>query len=191
MDFPVPTTLPVTTNAPLFKRRLLLWAAIAAAFIALVSVAHIPVLREVGSFLIVEDSLQTAAAIVALGGQTPFREMEAANLYRAGLAPVVIIVPGAPNKESAALKELGIRLKEGWELSREVLVNQGVPISAVVVANDTAEGTLEELSAAYAAVTAYRPAASRSELRGQMSDVRGQTSAVPSTVLRTGSGQRS
>ena len=67
-----------------------------------------PILRGIASFLIVEDSLERAAAIVALAGQTPFREMEAAKLYRAGLAPQVVIVGEAPSAESEALRELGI-----------------------------------------------------------------------------------
>ena len=50
----------------------------------LVGVAHVPILREVAAFLIIEDSLEPAAAIVALGGVPPFREIEAARLYRAG-----------------------------------------------------------------------------------------------------------
>ena len=52
--------------------------------IALVGFAHVPILREMASFLIIEDSLEPAAAIVALGGVPPFREIEAARLYRAG-----------------------------------------------------------------------------------------------------------
>jgi hypothetical protein len=35
---------------------------------------HVPILCEIGSFLIVEDSLRLASAIVALEGQAPFRD---------------------------------------------------------------------------------------------------------------------
>src|SRR5437773_1191894 len=118
----------------------------------LAGAAHIPILREIASFLIVEDSLRPSAAIVPLGGQTPFREMEAAKLYRAGWAPAVVIVPGVPSKESEALQELGIKRAEEWELRRDILIQQGVPPTAIIVPQGKAGGTLEELQAVYAAL---------------------------------------
>ena len=118
----------------------------------LVGFTHVPILREIASFLIVEDTLQPAAAIVALGGQTPFREMEAARFYRAGLAPRVIIVRDAADDETRALKDLGIRVGQAWELSRRVLIQQGVPAWAILVPKGESGGTLEELQAAYGAL---------------------------------------
>jgi len=113
----------------------------------LVGVAYVPLLREVAAFLIIEDSLQPAAAIVALGGDPPFREMEAAELYRAGWASRVVIVRAVRREELKALQNMGIEVGETWELSREVLIRQGVPASAIVVPEDEAVGTLEELRA--------------------------------------------
>ena len=118
----------------------------------LVGFAYVPILREVAAFLIIEDSLEPAAAIVALGGDPPFREMEAAKLYRAGWAPRVVIVRGARREESRTLQDMGIEVGETWELSREVLIRQGVPASAIVVPEEEAEGTIEELQAVYRAV---------------------------------------
>ena len=37
---------------------------------------------EAGAWLVVEDPLQPARAIVVLGGKVPFRAMEAAKLYK-------------------------------------------------------------------------------------------------------------
>ena len=127
--------------------------AVLMAGLLLASFAGAPILRGIASFLIVEDSLERAAAIVALAGQTPFREMEAAKLYRAGLAPQVVIVRDPPSAETEALRELGIKKRQGWELSREVLIQQGVPASAIVVLTGKAGGTLEELQAVYSAMT--------------------------------------
>ncbi len=110
-----------------------------------------PLFRAIGRFLIVEDPLHTAAAIISLGGQLPFREMEAAKLYRDGWAPRVIIVR-ASSPETEALEALKIKRPQEWELSREVLRQQGVPASAIVVPKNEGVGTLEELQAAYAAV---------------------------------------
>ncbi|HEY4492635.1 MAG TPA: hypothetical protein VI958_11595 [Acidobacteriota bacterium] len=105
----------------------------------LVGIAHVPILREIASFLIIEDSLEPAAAIVALGGEPPFREMQAAKLYRAGWAPTVIVIPGALREEQQTLSKLGIRVAEGWEISREALMREGVPASAIWVVKDDAE----------------------------------------------------
>jgi len=87
-----------------------------------------------------------------LGGQPPFREIEAARLYRAGWAPKVIVIPGALREEQQALSELGIRVPEGWEISREVLLKKGVPSSAIIAPKGRAEGTLEELKLAFTAI---------------------------------------
>jgi len=115
----------------------------------LVGFAHVPILREIASFLIIEDSLEPAAAIVALGGEPPFREMEAAKLYRAGWAPKVLVIPGALWEEQQALSELGIKIPDAWEISREVLLKKGVPSSAIIISKGRAEGTLEELKLAF------------------------------------------
>lgn len=140
-------------NADKFRKKRALWiGAVLLAGIALVGFAHVPILREVASFLIVEDAPKPAAAIVALGGQTPFREMEAARLYRDGWAPLVVIVRGAPSEESRALQDLGIGVGEEWEVRRQVLIRQGVPPSAIVVPKNQAGGTLEELQAVYGAL---------------------------------------
>jgi hypothetical protein len=64
------------------KRRALTCASFILAGVVLAGFGRMPILREIASFLIVEDPLQPADAIIALGGQTPFHEIEAAKLYR-------------------------------------------------------------------------------------------------------------
>ena len=134
------------------QRRVLWFGAVLLAAIVLVGAARVPILREVASFLIVEDSLKPAAAIVALGGQAPFRQIEAARLYHAGWAPLVFVVQEGPSDEAEALRELGIQVVPEWELSRQVLLRRGVPASAIIVPKGKSIGTLEELQAAYAAL---------------------------------------
>jgi uncharacterized SAM-binding protein YcdF (DUF218 family) len=134
--------------------RLLQCVAVLVAGLLLAGFVSGPILRGIALFLIVEDALEHAAAIVPLGGQTPFREMEAAKLYQIGLAPQVIIVGTAPSAETEALRELGFKTPGTWEVSREVLIRQGVPASAIVVLTSDVGGTLEELQAVYSAMTA-------------------------------------
>ena len=85
------------------------------AVVVLFALGRVPLLRVIASFLIVEDSLELAAAIVALGGEPPFREMEAARLYRAGWAPRVVIVRGVRREELKAFQDMGIEVAERWE----------------------------------------------------------------------------
>jgi len=115
---------------------------------ALLVFGYAPLLRGIAAFLVVEDSLEPASAIVVLGGQAPFREMEAARLYRAGWAHRVVMIRPSRLQEQQALQKLGVAVQEGWELSREVLIRLGVPPSAIFVPREEAEGTLEELQIA-------------------------------------------
>ena len=127
------------------KKRAVRYGSVLLVGIMLLYIARVPILQELASFLVGEDPMRPAQAIVALAGQTPFREMEAAQLYRAGWAPVVVIVRGGLSEESQALKDLGIQTYEGWVVSREVLLRQGVPSTAILVPKAEAGGTLEEL----------------------------------------------
>jgi len=43
----------------------------------------------------------------------------------------------------------GERVPESWEISREVLLKEGVPSSAIIISKGRAEGTLEELKLAF------------------------------------------
>jgi uncharacterized SAM-binding protein YcdF (DUF218 family) len=85
--------------------------------------------RSVGYWLIVEDPLQSADAIVVLSGGLPFRAVEAARLYRAGYAPEVWITK--PVGYTRDLEPMGIQYLGEEVYSREVLLHFGVPASAI------------------------------------------------------------
>src|ERR1044071_2060455 len=132
--------------------RLLRCFAIFGVALVLTGFGRVPVLREIAAFLVTEDPLEPAAAIVALAGQTPFREMEAAKLYRDGWAPRVVIVRAEPSEETKELERLGISVGDGWQVSREVLLRLGVPESAIMTPHLEGGGTLEELESVLKAV---------------------------------------
>ncbi|MFQ5812670.1 MAG: YdcF family protein [Anaerolineae bacterium] len=130
----------------MFLRRHVAWWGVGLlAGVTAVVLTYAPLLRGLATFLVVEDPLRSAAAIVVLGGHLPFREMEAARLYRAGWASQVVLVRGAQREEHRALRALGISPARGWELRRKVLLRLGVPSSAILVPEERAEATLEEL----------------------------------------------
>jgi uncharacterized SAM-binding protein YcdF (DUF218 family) len=117
-------------------------ALIAAAFVAL---GHVRLMQWIGAYLVVDDPLAPAVAIIVLSGGFPVREMEAAELYGAGVAPRLVLVPERQNTEPA-LRAQGLPTTS--DLRREVLVRQGVPDAAVFVLDDEADATFDELQIA-------------------------------------------
>ena len=92
------------------------------------------VLLGAGRALVVADPLPPQAdAIVILAGSVPDRTLEAADLYRAGLAPRVVVTRERLPRGQAALRARGVRLPEGDELTVTALHELGVPPGAIVV----------------------------------------------------------
>lgn len=120
------------------RLRLLLLALVAGAFAAVFG------LPQLGRYLVVADELVPSDAIFVLEGGTPARELEAAALYRAGVAPRVVLtlardpleVPhrlaGEPNPQERAAR---------------VLAHIGVPAAAIVQLDRVVENTVQELAA--------------------------------------------
>lgn len=117
-------------------RRSIRWLAAASAGLALLALAaslfHVPVLRAVGGWLVVSDQLVPADAIVVLAGGTPASELEAAELYRRGLAPRVILSRASMSSNHMGLMRLGIRRHSFQTEARLVLEKRGVPADAIV-----------------------------------------------------------
>jgi uncharacterized SAM-binding protein YcdF (DUF218 family) len=99
----------------------------------------------VGRWLVVEDPLQKAQAIVVLSGGMPLRAIEAGRLYREGYGPKVWLThttePGA-TLEAMHIPYVG---EESYDL--RVLMRQGVPADAVRVLEPPILNTADELAA--------------------------------------------
>ena len=115
--------------------------------VAAVYVGHPVVLRAVGGYLVVEQPLEKADAILVLNGHLPFRAMEAAELYRAGWAPVVVLTRGLRREEYYAFRKLGMKFIEAHDLNRQVLRRQGVLPGAIVILDNETVNTWDELGA--------------------------------------------
>jgi uncharacterized SAM-binding protein YcdF (DUF218 family) len=128
--------------------RILTWprtTLVAAVLIALVAGSVVWGISGLGAWLVVEDPLSAARAVVALGGQIPFRPMEAASIYRQGWAPEVWITRGVQEAEQAALRELKVEVPTEEVYSRAVLERLGVPSTAIRVLTEPAVNTAEEV----------------------------------------------
>jgi uncharacterized SAM-binding protein YcdF (DUF218 family) len=99
--------------------------------------------RAVGTWLIREDPLAPADAIVVLGGGLPARAERAAQLFRMGYARQVWVSRG--ESFAGELAKIGVHYIGEEEYNREILIREGVPESAVHIFPDPVEDTEQEL----------------------------------------------
>ena len=151
----LPTKVFGAANVRMKRRPLLTALLVVLALLALVVVAHRPLLRGAGHALVVEEPGPPADAIVVVAGGTPSREARAAALFQAGGAPRVLVsrqfVPGRVQ----TLIEMGIRPLDFQGESVRVLEKLGVPRDAIVTLDRSVEITETELRQVVAAAKAH------------------------------------
>jgi uncharacterized SAM-binding protein YcdF (DUF218 family) len=129
-------------NAGCWRRRLT-WLFTVAACAVLLSAAcwvfRAPILREAGRMWIVSDKPFHADAIVVLGGELQSRSMAAARLFSAGYADKVLVV--SPTVKPS--DKLGITIPDA-ELTRRLLIAQGVPAAAIFPLGHDVKNTRQE-----------------------------------------------
>jgi uncharacterized SAM-binding protein YcdF (DUF218 family) len=97
----------------------------------------------VGRWLVVEDPLEKAQAIVVLSGRIPVRAKEAARLYNAGYAPQIWLTRG--NEPAASLQEMHIAYIGEDFFNTRVLMHEGVPSNAIRVLEPPIDNTADEM----------------------------------------------
>src|SRR6266700_7864584 len=136
----------ITVSRPR-SRALLILSAVLGAGLVLAMV----IFFGVGRWLVVEDPLAKARAIVVLSGAMPLRAVEAAKLYRAGYAPEIWLTHSAEPAET--LKGLGIPFAGEDYYNKLVLLHEGVPPEAIHVLEPPIMNTVDEIRAVAAALT--------------------------------------
>jgi uncharacterized SAM-binding protein YcdF (DUF218 family) len=102
-------------------------------------------LRFAARILVVADPLPAHAdAIVILAGSVPDRALEAADLYRKGVAPLVVVTREPMRRGDASLRDHGVHLPEGDDLTVAALARLGVPPEATLVLRRRAVSTRSE-----------------------------------------------
>ncbi len=109
----------------------------------MLTVAALVIFLGVGRWLIVEDRLEKAQAIVVLSGRMPMRAQEAARLYNAGWAPQVWLTHGV--EPAASLQEMHIAYIGEDFFNSRVLMHEGIPSNAILVLEPAINNTDEEL----------------------------------------------
>ena len=100
-------------------------------------------IRGVGQWLVVQDALEPAQAIVVLSGRMPVRAREAAEIYRQGFAAQIWITrPASPEEE---LRQMGIGFVGEEFYNQRVLIQLGVPTDAIRVLDKPVINTEQEV----------------------------------------------
>jgi hypothetical protein len=107
-------------------------------------------LLGVGRWLVVEDPLEKAQAIVVLSGRMPLRALEAAKLYRDGYAPKVWVTHSS--EPGATLEAMQIAYVGEDFYNLRVLMHEGVPADAIRVLEPQIINTADEIAAVSAAL---------------------------------------
>ena len=114
---------------------------------AVVYGARRSLLTAIGSYLVVEDDVSPADAIVVLSGSLPDRILEAVDLFQAHVAPRIILTRGEELPGLAALRARGGALPELHEENLAIAQQLGVPAVAVAVMPRPVSSTLGEAQA--------------------------------------------
>ncbi len=112
-------------------------------------VALLAFLPFAGRYLVLEQPLEHADAIVVLAGARVERWLEAVDLYRAGWAPRIILSRGQLEQAEVRLHAMGIRFPEDADLVRDAMVQMQIPAAAVNILPQWVDNTAQEAAAAH------------------------------------------
>ena len=123
-------------------RLLLLLIALA----AVLAIFREPLLRRLGAMLVVQDPDAPAEAIVVLSGSIPDRILHAVDLYKAGLAPQIVLTREVEMPGLEQLRARGVEIPERHEINRSIARQLGVPEEAMVTVEPRAASTISEVA---------------------------------------------
>lgn len=116
------------------------------AIVLLLAVAVVlTLLLSVGRWLVIEDPLEKANAIVVLSGRIPMRALEAARLYQAGWSQQIWLTH--PNEPTASLATLDIDVPGEDALNSRVLQHSGVSPADIHTLAPAIGNTADEIRA--------------------------------------------
>ncbi len=113
------------------------------------TVGLIAFLPFAGRYLVLEQPLDHADAIVVLAGARVERWLEAVDLYRAGWAPRIVLSRGQLEQAEVRLHAMGIRFPEDADLVRDAMMQMKIPGEAVTILPQWVDNTAQEAAAAH------------------------------------------
>jgi len=147
-----PAEGPDFVPAPPTLKRLLVRSAVILTPLLIVSIF---LLSRLGAWLVVNDPLVKADAIVVLGGTMYERPLEAVDLYLAGMAPRVYLFREVSDWGERELMARKIQIVRAVDVQIDAMVKLGVPRDAIYIL-DEAGSTATEADHVFALVTTER-----------------------------------
>lgn len=100
-------------------------------------------LSRLGAFLVVEDPVRNADAIIVLGGSMYERQMEAVDLFQAGMAPKIYLFREIADWGERVLIEKKIPYLRAVDVQIDAMVKLGVPRDAIEILDQAANTATE------------------------------------------------
>ena len=110
---------------------------------------------HLGTFMAPQDPLRKSDAIFVFAGTLVERPLEAADLYREGYAPRIVITRAVREQAIFSLERRGVRIPTDADLNREALLGVGVPASALIEPDRIHDNTAEEVDTLRQLVAQY------------------------------------
>lgn len=101
-------------------------------------------LRGAGRFLIVDEPIRPADALVVLAGARVDRWLEAVDLYREGKGKNILLSPGYLEPAEVRLRANGINYPAATDLIRDAMVQMGIPGNVVTSIPEGMDNTAHE-----------------------------------------------
>jgi uncharacterized SAM-binding protein YcdF (DUF218 family) len=117
---------------------------VAALLLVLLAGAGVYGCVHAGQFLAREDPLQPADAIFVFAGSQAERPLEGADLFQAGLAPIIVLTRDMAERELAHAAMRGVRLPSRFDIARDLLDQLGIPDDALILPERLHDNTAEE-----------------------------------------------
>jgi uncharacterized SAM-binding protein YcdF (DUF218 family) len=131
--------LPVRRPFSFSALRVRRWLLVPVVFVGLLLVVYLlrtTILIGLARWLVVSDPLVRSDIIYVMGGDASSRPLHAAELYKRGLAPTIVI----PRDESTPAEKLGAMPNES-DAAVLVMMRSGVPASAILELRPTGGST--------------------------------------------------
>ena len=111
----------------------------------LISYYHVPILTRLGRYLVMEYPPEKSDLIVCMGGGNIERGLATADAYKEGLAPKIYISKVQTPDGYGLLKEKGIDYPEEGDLLENLLLDLGVPKTAIIRSDSEVDNTWDEV----------------------------------------------
>ena len=128
-------------RGPFFKRTALV-------VLAAAIVTAIWAWPRAGRYLVVDEPLTPADALVVLAGPRTERWLEGVDLYTEKLAPNILVSSGRIEEAEDALRRRGIRFPREVDLVKDAMVQLGVPADRIQTFAETVDNTAAEATIA-------------------------------------------